>query len=140
MAIVTVQSGSLPYQQTITGGGHTWSADEPRDLGGQDQGPTPYHLLLSALGTCTSITLQMYAARKGWSLEAVEVVLEHHRVHARDCRDCQTRDGLISEIDIELKLRGDLSAEQRDRLLEIAGKCPVKKTLAGEVKIHSRLA
>ncbi len=140
MSIVTVRSGSRPYRQSITGGGHSWSADEPRELGGDDTGPTPYHLLLSALGACTTITLQMYASRKGWPLDSVDVVLEHHRVHARDCRDCETKEGHISEIDMELTFRGDLSAQQKDRLLEIAGKCPVKKTLQGEVKIHSRLA
>ena len=139
MSKVKVRSGAAPYEQIIEADGHRWRADEPRSLGGQDLGPSPYRLLLSALGACTAMTLQMYAQRKQWPLESVAVELEHQRVHAKDCHDCETEKGQISEIHLNLSLTGDLSADQRARLFEIAGRCPVKRTLEGEIKVRSSL-
>jgi uncharacterized OsmC-like protein len=139
MGVVHVQSHKQPYHLTIRARAHEWASDEPRDAGGGDIGPTPYELLLSALGSCTAITVQMYARRKEWPLESVEVELEHERVHAEDCKDCDSKEGQISEIRLKLKLTGALTREQEERILEIAGKCPVKKTLEGEIKIRSRL-
>ncbi len=139
MAQVVVAWGERPFTQEIEAAGHRWQADEPQELGGQDQGPNPYQLLLSALGACTCITLQMYAGRKGWPLKRVRVELDHQRLHAQDCRDCETKEGFISEIGQTLFLQGELDQEQRQRLLEIAGKCPVKRTLSREIKVRLEL-
>ena len=139
MEQVTTRSGAQRYTQEIEAAGHYWKADEPKELGGRDQGPTPYSLLLSALGSCTVITVQMYANRKNWPLQAVKVQLEHERIHAQDCEDCETENGMISEIRLAVHLLGDLSEEQRQRLFEISGKCPVKRTLTGEIKVRSKL-
>lgn len=139
MAQVVVESQKQLYEQSIFADGHRWNADEPSDQGGRGQGPSPYRLLLSALGACTSMTVQMYASRKGWPLESVRVELDHQRIHAKDCEDCQSADGFVADIALRLQLSGDLSEEQRQRLLEIAGKCPVKKTLTGEVRIRCQL-
>ena len=119
-----------------TARGHTLVADEPAEAGGADAGPTPYELLLAALGSCTSMTMLLYARRKGWSLEGVEVRLTHDRVHAADCADCETTEGRIDTITREIILRGPLDLEQRARLLEIARKCPVHRTLTSEIKIR----
>jgi putative redox protein len=111
--------------------------DEPAQDGGDDAGPTPYELLLGALGACTAITLQLYARRHGWPLEGVEVRLEHSRRHARDCADCAERDLLLELIDKQIELHGPLSEPQRERLLQIADRCPVQRTLRGDVAIVS---
>lgn len=140
MSEVVVKSGSQLYVQEIESDGLRWRADEPVEAGGQGSGPSPYGLLLSALGACTSMTLQMYASRKQWPLSGVEVRLAHRRTHAKDCSDCESKEGFIAEIDLTLTVRGDLTGEQRARLLEIAGKCPVKRTLEGEIKIRSKLS
>ena len=139
MAEVIVSSDGF-LKQKITAGNHTLIADEPLAAGGSDAGPDPYSLLLAALGTCTSMTLQIYARRKEWPLEKVEVSLRHYRIHADDCEDCRTKEGLIDRIERRISLTGELSEEQRARLLEIAGRCPVHKTLTSEVSIKDSLS
>lgn len=136
---VTVEeTGSGPYTQQITSGHHRILADEPRPIG-DDAGPTPYDLLLAALGACTSMTVRMYAGRKGWPLEQVRVTLRHSRIHAKDCADCETTSGWIDHIDREIELAGDLDDAQRQRLLHIAERCPVHQTLTSEVNIATSL-
>lgn len=116
---------------------HQWQADEPKDKGGSNQGPDPYDLLLMSLGACTSMTLRMYANHKKLPVENLEVHLKHTRVHAEDCQDCESKDGMVSEIERELNYEGSLTDEQHQRLLEIANKCPVHKTLMGEIRIRT---
>lgn len=123
------------FQQAITMGPHALTADEPAAVGGDDAGPGPYDLLLAALGACTSMTLRLYAERKGWPLGRVRVDLGHRKIHAEDCAECETRVGLLDEITREITLPGPLDAEQRARLIEIADKCPVHRTLTSEVRI-----
>lgn len=128
-----------PFAQAIVAGGHSLRADEPLSIGGGNTGPSPYDLLLSGLGACTAMTVRMYANRKKWPLERVVVRLQHEKVHAEDCADCETKDGKIDHIDRVVELTGDLDAEQRGKLLEIADKCPVHRTLENEVKVATRL-
>ena len=134
---VTVRTGEGLYTE-ITASGHTLVADEPENLGGTDAGPNPYDYLVGALGACTAMTLRLYADRKGWPLESVEVSLGHEKIHARDCEECETENGRIDRIDMEIQLQGDLSDEQREKLLEIADKCPVRRTLISETVIEDR--
>jgi len=126
-------------EQEVEIGRHRLVADEPTDGGGTDAGPDPYQLLLAALGSCTSMTLRLYARRKGWPLEGVDIVLRHRRIHAADCADCETKVVAIDQIDLEITIRGSLDEQQRERLLEIADKCPVHRTLTSEIKIRTRL-
>ncbi len=113
-----------------TSSGHQWAADEPTEVGGTDTGPNPYELLLGALAACTSITLSMYAQRKGWDLQGVEISYEHDRVHVKDCEDCQDHQrGFIDRIVSQVTITGDLDEQQRERLAEVAAGCPVHKTL-----------
>jgi putative redox protein len=137
---VVVTETGVPYAQRIETGGFLLSSDEPASAGGADAGPDPYALLLAALGACTSVTLRMYANRKGWPLEAVSVRVGHDKIHARDCDDCETRDdGRIDRFTREITLTGPLSEEQRQRLAEIAERCPVHRTLMGQKTIVTRL-
>jgi putative redox protein len=136
---VSVQIGEKGYRSAIRMGEHELVADEPKDLGGDDAGPGPYDLLLAALGACKAITLRMYADRKGWFLGGVNLTLTHSHVHAKDCEDCESDSGKLDEITVEIELRGDLTDEQRERLLEIADKCPVHRTLTSETRIRSSL-
>ena len=135
---VIVKSGEDKYAQTILVGHHLFQGDEPFDVGGRDAGPNPYELLLAALGTCTSITVRMYADRKGWPLEEVQVRLAYAMVQAGDCG---TSNGeLVDGIEEELIVTGHLSEAQRKRLTEIAARCPVHRTLSSPIQICTRLA
>ena len=136
--MTVTEAGSGTYTQEIAVGHHHLVADEPRPIG-DDAGPTPYDLVLAGLGACTSMTVRMYANRKGWQLERVRVTLRHSRIHAEDCADCETRIGWIDHIDRDLELTGDLDDTQRQRLLLIAERCPVHKTLTSEVDIATSL-
>jgi putative redox protein len=122
-------------REEIIAGRHRLLAGEPVEAGGDDAGPDPYSLLLSALGACTAMTLQLYARRKQWPLEKVEVSLRHARVHAEDCEDCETKAGKLDRIERFISLGGPLSDEQKQRLLEIAQRCPVHRTLTSEISI-----
>jgi putative redox protein len=135
---VVVNSEREGLLQTIRIGQHCLQSDEPDALG-NDGGPNPYELLLAALGACTSMTLRMYADRKHWPLQGVQVRLGHSRIYAEDCASCDTREGMIDQIDAEISLVGDLSEGQRQRLLEIADHCPVHRTLLGEIQIRMSL-
>ena len=136
---VVVQGSATGFTQKITAGSHHLTSDEPIEAGGGDSGPSPYDLLLSALGSCTSMTVAMYARRKAWPLEGVTVRLRHSRVHAADCADCETKAAMLDRIELDIRLAGALSEEQRAKLLEIAGKCPVHRTLVSEIDIQTRL-
>jgi len=137
---VTVSSRGTGFVQEVAAGTHLLIGDEPVEGGGTDSGPGPYDLLLAALGTCKSITVSMYARTKKWPLERVVVRLAHSKVHAEDCQDCHTKEGMLDRIECDLEFEGPLSAEQRARLLEIASHCPVHRTLTSEISILSRLA
>jgi putative redox protein len=136
--VTVTEAGSGTYTQQINAGHHRIVADEPRPIG-DDTGPTPYDLLLAALGACTSMTVRMYADRKGWPLRRVRVTLRHSRIHAEDCADCETTKGWIDHIDRDIELAGDLDDTQRQRLLHIAERCPVHQTLTSEVDVATSL-
>ena len=136
-ATVTVHGSASGFAQDISVGRHRLAVDEPIVAGGTDTGPNPYDLLLAALGSCTSMTVAMYARRKRWPLDDVIVRLRHSKIHAVDCEECETKVGRIDQIDCELEFRGVLSAEQHARLMEIANKCPVHRTLTSEIRIQS---
>jgi uncharacterized OsmC-like protein/alpha-beta hydrolase superfamily lysophospholipase len=137
--VAEAPGGSRLLQQTAVGK-HRLPADEPVDQGGGDAGPNPYDYLLIALGACTSMTLRLYADHKGLPLEHTTVRLRHEKIHAADCADCETKEGKIDRIQRVLELKGPLDAAQRQRLLEIANKCPVHRTLESEIKVETRLA
>ena len=130
-----VVKGGPGLKQEIEVRGKKLVADEPREAGGTDEGPTPYELLLGALGACTAMTVTLYAQRRGWELTGVTVELEHDRIDARDCEDCETQEGFLDRIRKRITVDGPLHEEQRARLEEIARRCPVQKTLTNEVKI-----
>lgn len=136
---VTSRTGAEGFYTELFVNGYPLVADEPEAYGGSGSGPSPYDYLLAALGACTGMTVQMYARRKAWPLEAAVVRLHHEKVHAQDCEHCEEKDRRIDRFERELDLKGTLSAEQRRRLLEIAEKCPVHRTLQAEVQIETRL-
>jgi uncharacterized OsmC-like protein len=136
---VVVEAGRLRYVQNISVGPHLLQGDEPVSVGGSDVGPNPYELLLAALGTCTS-TVRIYADRKQWPLESVHIELSYARVHADDCTACDKELKLVDGIEMELSFFGELSESQRQRLTEIANKCPVHRTLESPLPIRARLA
>ena len=137
MTGVIVRSGPGLLQH-IQAGPHTLVADEPVAGGGTDAGPDPYAFLLAALGACTSMTVRLYADRKGIPLDRVSVRLQHSRVYAADCAECETREGMVDTIDRAITFEGNLDGGTRARLLEIADKCPVHRTLTSEIKIRTK--
>jgi uncharacterized OsmC-like protein len=136
---VVVRGSAAGFAQEISAGQHHLKSDEPASAGGTDTGATPYDLLLASLGSCTSITLGMYARRKGWPLEDVTVNLRHSKVHVSDCVDCETKDAMLDRIERDIHLTGSLTPEQKSRLLEIADKCPVHRTLTSTIQIKTRV-
>src|SRR5215472_16489549 len=139
-AHVIVLGSATNFEQKVIAGKHHLVADEPVSAGGGDTGPDPYDYLLASLGVCTSMTVGFYARRNRLPLENVTVSLWHSRIHARDCQECETKDGMVDRIDVEVELTGSLSAEQHAKLMEIAAKCPVHRTLTSEVNIRLRSA
>lgn len=137
--VLIVHGSAKGFAQEITVRGHQLLADEPTALGGTDTGPSPYDLLLSALGACTSMTVSLYARRKQWPLEGVTMRLRHARIHAADCEECEKKDGMLDRIECDVELHGTLTEEQQTRLFEIANRCPVYRTLTSEIEIQTRL-
>lgn len=135
MSEVVVTSQKNLQNEVGYGDGHTFTTDEPREAGGDDAGPDPYTLLLSALGSCISMTVHLYARRKQWPVETVTVSLRQRREHAKDCEVCDDKEGFIHRIERSVTFTGDLSDEQRARLKQIAHKCPVHKTLTSKIVI-----
>jgi putative redox protein len=135
---VIVHGTAAGFAQEIEIGSHELYADEPVSFGGTESGPSPYDLLLAALGSCTSMTIGFYARKRSWPLEKIIVSLRHSRIHAADCEDCETKEGKIDRIDLDIQLTGSLTDEQRSKLIEVAGKCPVHQTLTSEINIKTR--
>jgi putative redox protein len=138
--VVVRETRASKFQQTVTTGPHQMLADEPVAAGGQDSGPGPYDFVLAGLGACTSMTMRMYADRKSLPVERITVTLQHKKIHAEDCAECETRDGMLDQIDRVIAIEGALGDDQRKRLMEIADKCPVHRTLTSEVRIVTRAA
>ena len=136
--VVVVRGEARGFYQEITSGRHRLIADEPIAAGGTDLGPGPYDLMLAALGSCMSMTIALYARAKQWPLETVVIRLRHSRVYAKDCAECVIRDDtLLDRIDTEVKLTGPLTAEQERKLMEVAHRCPVHRTLKSEINIRA---
>src|SRR5437667_3533845 len=137
---IVVRGDARSFKQEIAADRHRLVADEPVSAGGGDAGPDPYDYLLASLGVCTSMTVGLYARRKQFPLENIKVSLWHSRIHAEDCDECETREGMVDRIDVEVELTGALSAEQHATLVDIAAKCPVHRTLTSEINIRLRTA
>ena len=135
-ADVIVRGNAAGFLQEVTSGKHHLRADEPVEVGGSDAAPGPYDYLLIALGVCTSMTVGLYARRKQIPLEDITVSLSHSRVHAKDCEECETKEGMLDRIETHIELTGSLTPEQRAKLMEIAEKCPVHRTLKSEINIR----
>ncbi len=138
--VVVEETREGKFSQRVVAGGHAIRADEPEAAGGTNTGLSPYELLLAALGSCTSMTIRMYADLKGFPLTRASVELRHEKIHAADCAECETREGKIDRIERLIRLEGPLSDEQRSKLLEISNKCPVHRTLHSEITVPTRLA
>ena len=136
---VTTRIGKTAYVTDIMAAGHSLVADEPQSMGGSDLGPAPYDLLMAALGTCKAMTLRMYADRKQWPLEDATFQLNHKKIDAADCETCQTKEGQVDQFDCEIELSGELDDQQKQRLLQIADRCPVHRTLHSELIVRSTL-
>jgi putative redox protein len=136
--VVVRETGDGKFQNMVTVGPHTLLADEPVAAGGEDTGPGPYDFLLAGLGACKSMTMRLYAERKSFPLERATVTLRHSRIHAQDCAECETKEGMLDQIEVAIGLEGALDADQRKRILEIADKCPVHRTLTSEIRIVTR--
>jgi uncharacterized OsmC-like protein len=128
-----------PFRTEVEAGPHRWILDEPTDAGGANEGPTPYDMLAAALGGCTVMTLHVYARREKMPLEEVTATVSHDRQHVRDCTDCTSTSGYIHRFRVEISLTGPLSEEQRQKLLAIAARCPVAKTLGAEIRVDEVL-
>jgi putative redox protein len=139
-SVVVQETRNGKFQQTVAVGPHRLLADEPVAAGGEDTGPGPYDFLLAGLGACTSMTMRLYADRKSLPLERVTVTLKHSKIHAEDCAECETKAGMLDQIDREIAVEGALDAEQRQKLMEIADKCPVHRTLTSEIHIVTHAA
>jgi uncharacterized OsmC-like protein/alpha/beta superfamily hydrolase len=138
--VVVAETGEGYYAQAISiGGRYTLTADEPASVGGTETGPNPYDLLLAGLGACTTITLRLYAERKNLELDRVSVTLHHEKIHAEDCADCETKEGKVDVITRRIRLEGNLGVQDRAKLLEIADKCPVHRTLHSEINVRTSL-
>ncbi|HSP35384.1 MAG TPA: OsmC family protein [Thermoanaerobaculia bacterium] len=135
---VILRSGAS-FRVDVTSGDHSFIADEPFEAGGTDQGPTPYDLISAGLGACTSMTLHFVAKRDGIPLEGVEISITTDRMYAKDCADCETTTGYIHRFDVQIRLKGNLTPEQRQRLLDTAHRCPIYKTLTNEIRIVETL-
>ena len=138
--VVVTGAGEGIFPQLISAHLHRLRADEPVEAGGTDTGPGPYDFLLAGLGACTAMTLRLYAARKKWPLENAHVTLRHDKIHAEDCAECETKAGMLDRMERIIRLDGPLDAEQKARLMEIADKCPVHRTLTSEIRIETRMA
>ena len=136
---VQVAEGNRRFLRDVYSDDHRWLADEPKRMGGDNLGPDPYEHLLAALGTCTSMTIRMYANRKSWPLTDVVIDLSHDRIHAKDCEECEDlpEGSMLEILARRIRLEGDLDAEQRQRLMEIADRCPVHRTLEGQLEIRT---
>ena len=137
-ANVVVSGSAAGFAQQIQAGVHRLTADEPVAAGGAGTGPGPYDLLLAALGACTSMTVAMYARRKGWPLQHVAVSLRHFKIYASDCADCETKAGTLDRIERDIQFIGPITPEQLSKLLEIADKCPLHRTLTSEISIRTK--
>ena len=138
--VVVRETRSGKFQNTVSIGPHRMLADEPVASGGEDTGPGPYDFLLTALGACKSMTMRLYADRKSFPLERATVTLTHSKIHAQDCAECETREGMLDQIDVLIGLDGPLDTDQYRRIIEIADKCPVHRTLTSEIRILTRAA
>jgi len=137
--MIRVTGKPLGLRQVVSIGPHQLLADEAREAGSNDEGPDPYEYLLASLGTCINMTLRMYANHKGWPLKQIETTLSHSKSYATDCEHCERPAAMIDHIERRIALFGELSDEQRKRLLEIANRCPVHRTLTSKIEIHSAL-
>ncbi len=138
--LVIATIGPRGYTTELRAGAHTLRADEPLSVGGADLGVSPYELLLAAVASCKAITMRMYVDRKGWDLAGATLTLSYEKIHAEDCAECETKTGKVDRIECVIELRGELSEEQRRRIIEIADKCPVHQTLTSETVIKTRVA
>lgn len=137
---VIVRGQASGFLQEATAGNYTFQIDEPRSVGGTESAPDPYDYLLAALGSCTSMTIGLFARRNKFPVESVTIGLRHSRIHANDCEECETKTGMLDRIDLRIELAGQISDEQRAKLMEVAGKCPVHRTLESEIDIRIQSA
>jgi putative redox protein len=138
--VIASETGAGAYALEILAGRHRLTADEPVEAGGSDTGPNPYELLAAALAACTVMTLRMYAKHKGLEVGAIRCAVRHAKIHAQDCATCATETGRVDRFERVIEIEGPLDAATRQRLLELADRCPVHRTLTGEIVIETRLA